>query len=240
MVNSVRNTVLSILSKDNRGYITPEEFNLFAKQAQMDIFEKYFWDYSNAVNKQNARQHGSGYSDIPAKLAEVIDRFVVSTVLTYNPTSTKFYVPGEDPATLDAPAYRIDKLIYNNFVEIEKVPRTKITTLLRTNNTAPSVTYPVYTLDEQGLKVYPTTITSNVTVEYIRYPADPKWTYLSLSAGEPLFNQGATDYQDFELPLNDEVNLVVKILEYAGVSIREIDVVQMAKSDEIQDKQEKI
>ena len=42
MINSVRNTVLAILNKNNYGYISPSDFNLFAKQAQMDIFEDYF------------------------------------------------------------------------------------------------------------------------------------------------------------------------------------------------------
>ena len=43
---------------------------------------------------------------------------------------------------------------------------------------------------------------------------------------------------DFELPLSDEPNLVVKILEYAGVSIREAEVVQFAKGEETQNIQE--
>jgi hypothetical protein len=45
--------------------------------------------------------------------------------------------------------------------------------------------------------------------------------------------------QDFELPLSDFSGLVVKILQYAGVSIREMEVVQAAKSEEIQDSQQK-
>jgi hypothetical protein len=241
MIDSVRNTVLSIISKDNRGYITPEEFNLFAKQAQMDIFENYFYQYGTALYLQNNRKHGSGLADVPFKLAEVIDTFIYSTVLHYNAITGKFYIPGTDPLFPFEPlAYKIDRVIYNDVIEIEKIPRTKILHLVNSPLLAPSTIYPVYTLDEQGLSVYPVSIINNATVEYVRYPTDPKWTYTSLSGGEPLFNQGATDYQDFELPLNDEVNLVVKILEYAGVSIREADVVQAAKADEIQDKQEKI
>ena len=76
-------------------------------------------------------------------------------------------------------------------------------------------------------------------VDYIRYPQTPKWTYTSLSGGEPIFNQSAADYQDFELPERDEANLIVKILQYAGVSIREMDVVKIAKQDELQNNQEK-
>ena len=41
-VNTVYTTVLSILKKEQRGYITPEEFNKLATQVQLDIFENYF------------------------------------------------------------------------------------------------------------------------------------------------------------------------------------------------------
>ena len=43
MINEVRNTVLSIANKNNFGYITPNDFNLYARQAQLDIFEDYFY-----------------------------------------------------------------------------------------------------------------------------------------------------------------------------------------------------
>jgi len=43
-VDSVYQKVLAIANKEQRGYITPQEFNLFAKQAQLDILEQYFYD----------------------------------------------------------------------------------------------------------------------------------------------------------------------------------------------------
>ena len=55
MIDSVRKTVLSILNKNNYGYISPADFNLYAKQAQLDIFDDYFYDYNYQVNKENAR-----------------------------------------------------------------------------------------------------------------------------------------------------------------------------------------
>ena len=45
MINSVRQTVMSILNKNNYGYISPSDFNLFAKQAQLDLFEDYIYSY---------------------------------------------------------------------------------------------------------------------------------------------------------------------------------------------------
>ena len=70
MINNVRNTVLATASKDNRGYITPAEFNLWAKMAQIDIVTQLPYDYSNALNKQNARLHNTGYSNIVKKIAD--------------------------------------------------------------------------------------------------------------------------------------------------------------------------
>lgn len=231
MINDVRNTVLSIISKDNRGFITPFEFNLFAKQAQLEIFGQYVFNYSNAINKQNARMHGEGYTDIPKNMAETIDLFSTFTSTTYNISTSKFNFPAD--------YYFLEKLIYNNSTEIEKVSHRKILNLVNSNLTAPTTKYPVYTMAEDGLLVYPTTINSNVTIQYLRYPKDPNWTYSTSPLGDPLFNPGAATYQDFELPLDDFANLVIKILQYSGISIREQDVVAAAKSEEVQDIQTK-
>jgi len=81
------------------------------------------------------------------------------------------------------------------------------------------------------IAVYPDTITNNINIYYVRYPQDPKWTYTVVN-GSPLFNQSANDYQDFELAISDFPKLVLKICEYAGVNIRESEVVQAARTEE--------
>ena len=43
-INNVYQKVLALANKEQRGYITPQEFNLFANLAQMEIFEQYFYD----------------------------------------------------------------------------------------------------------------------------------------------------------------------------------------------------
>ena len=43
-VDTIYQRVLAAANKEQRGYITPQEFNLFANQAQMDIFDQYFYD----------------------------------------------------------------------------------------------------------------------------------------------------------------------------------------------------
>ena len=93
MINEVRNSVMFILNKDNRGYITPMEFNTYARQAQLDIFQKYMYEYSNAIVKQNARYHGEGYSNIAQRISEVIDRLSEYDTLQYNALGANVKVP---------------------------------------------------------------------------------------------------------------------------------------------------
>jgi hypothetical protein len=49
-----------------------------------------------------------------------------------------------------------------------------------------------------------------------------------------VFDQSQLDYQDFELPYEDEFKLIMKILQYAGMSIREIQAVQFGVAQEQQ------
>ena len=113
--------------------------------------------------------------------------------------------------------------------------------LNRSNLTTPSNSFPSYVLNNQVLgsndaviTMYPQTINTygQVVCTYFRYPKDPKWTYITLFNGEPSFDQSQPDYQDFELPLEDEFKLVMKILQYCGISIREIEVAQYGIAQE--------
>jgi len=235
MINTIRNTVLSIISKDNRGYITPEEFNLFARQAQLEIFQQYFYDLSRDLIKQNARLITSEYSDHPARMEDVINTFTVNNqILDYNGMSGKFSIPGTAGFSL----FKVNRLVYNLNTEVEQVSQYKIMNLNSSLLTAPSLKYPAYVVDEFGYTVYPLTITDDITVNCIRTPKDPKWTY-TMVGNVPLFNPAQSDYQDFELPVSDGPLLVVKILQYSGMSIREADVVQAMENEEAIDIQKK-
>lgn len=307
MINTVRNTVLAIANKQNFGYISPSDFNLYAKQAQLDLFENYFYRYNEWIAKQNARISGSGYADIVKNLEEVIDTFSVEGGL-FNLSNNTYKMPNED--NNDSAYYLLDKvLVYDNkivsgslttlgstviedssanfisagvsagdivatisddvvyyrtilnvqsatalqlsssltlsspfysvysnsFREAERVSHSKINLLSRSNLTTPKLNTPAYTQSELTVSLYPLTIdgVGQVKSQYIRKPKDPKWTYTSLSGGEPAFNQGAQDYQDFELPVSDEPRLISKILQYVGISIRDSDIYSAGVNEEV-------
>jgi hypothetical protein len=221
--------VLSVANKNNFGYITPDDFNLYAKQAQLDIFENYFYQYNNWVVKQNARLSGSGYSDIVKHLEETMDKFSTTSTLSYDSINDKFNLPVD--------YFFLNSIRYNGSKEIDRVTQDKLTYLLSSNLTAPSTMFPVYSMESNKVNIYPDTIISNVTAQYIRLPKDPKWTYTTIVGGSPLFDQSASDYQDFEIPGFDEVSLVSKILQYAGISIREADVYAFGTAEEVSNKQ---
>ena len=60
-VDTVYKTVLSILNKEQRGYITPQEFNLFADKAQKEIVHHYFHDIKTGFWKKKSETETSKY-----------------------------------------------------------------------------------------------------------------------------------------------------------------------------------
>ena len=229
MIDAVRNTVLAILNKNNYGYLSPSDFNLYAQQAQLEIFEDYFYQYNTQINLENARRSGTDYANLSKGILEVIDLFSKTATLAQTAAADNTY-------TMPADYYLMNTVIYNG-LEVERVNQGKITMLLNSMITAPSKEFPAYTTEGSTMTVYPITITgaTDVSAQYVRYPLPPKWTYYTaLELQGPVFNQSAADYQDFELPLDNLNDLVIKICLYAGVEIREAAVVQFAQGEEQQ------
>ena len=63
-IDTVYQTVLALANKEQRGYITPQEFNLFARQAQMDIYENYFYDLNQSKRLPGHKENESDLSSI--------------------------------------------------------------------------------------------------------------------------------------------------------------------------------
>ena len=309
MINSVRNTVLSVLNKNNYGYISPSDFNLYSQNAQIEIYEEYFSSYNKVINAENARMSGVDYADMEQPIAEVLEYFLRTDYLTKiaankfsmpTPTTTGYYtymlldikcrpvtlktgtntsvvsnqlvdstatflsddISAGDVVTnittglvstvtsvvsntvlaLDSNIFLASANSYGVFssstnVQAEKVINNKLTLLVNSNLTQPTNEFPVYGLQGEELTFYPTTISNKGQVQatYFRYPKVPKWTYITLTNGEPVFDQSQNDYQDFELPIEDEYKLVTRILQYCGISIREGEVTQFSMAKEQQE-----
>jgi len=232
MINQVYTTVLAILNKDNRGYVSPLEFNLYSELAQMAIFEEMFHKYSRSLVKQNNRMYNSEFSDIPKHIREAFDVFVKEASVARIP-NTPFY---EYNVTDFYKGIKLERYfgnddLFTNRVEIEEVSKLEILKIVNNNLLAPTNEYPAYFGIDNKYRIFPDEATSKVIGTYIRKPKAPKWTYQNVS-GNPLFNPSAIDYQDFELPVQFFSDLVIKILGYCGIEIREVDVVQVSQAME--------
>jgi len=226
-VNKVYRVVLSILNKEQRGYLTPDQFNRLGRQAQLDLFEKSFYDYNRQLTKRNIQGVNSEYGDIANNIEEKIDLFAKSATLTLANNAT----------TVSAPAdlYRTIQIVKSDrLTEIEKVKKSEYTYLSASNLTAPTDSFPVYYFDNDVFNIFPQTIV-NPVIDYIRTPIEPKWDY-SVSSGQYIFKEvgvGDSTSKDFELHESDETDLVVKILALAGVIIKDPTVVQVAQQQEV-------
>ena len=110
--------------------------------------------------------------------------------------------------------------------------------------TAPVSTQPVYTLMGDSVELYPSTVSTGVKLEYLKKPIRPKWGYVlngTIPYYDPTVFDPATDSYDvvaksynFDLHPSEENNLVVNILNYAGVVIKQADVAGFAQGKEQQ------
>jgi hypothetical protein len=228
MIQEIRTTVMQILNKENFGYITPDEFNNYSRLAQIDKVTELQNDLATAFQKLANGQNGSDYADVIKNIEESLELFAEDVAVTG--TANVFDLPVN--------IYLLNKVYYGTKI-VDKETHGKIRLLLNSDRTAPTVTFPMYTQKSLKITVYPTTITTNVTINYLRYPKAPKWTYVVLPGSEaPAFNPGDPTYQDFELPEKFKMDLIVRILQYCGITIRENEVVQASKQEELQMKQE--
>lgn len=74
-VNTVYKTVLLILNKEERGYVTPDEFNKIATQVQLEIFEQYGEDLNQQLR---VPQTDTDYADRVAAIDEHLSIFKTS------------------------------------------------------------------------------------------------------------------------------------------------------------------
>ena len=250
-VNTVYTTVLSILNKEQRGYLTPYEFNQAATQVQLSIFEKYFQDLDKQLR---IPQNDFDYSNPIINMDDVMSTFKCFGSLIGG-TSGEFGLPGTDTLTGKTIVYN-DQPSSNQFafyrlgtvtsesgtkpIQIERLQRDPFYNIDRSDLTAPSANFPVYLFENLEIKVKPNTITTDVKTTFIRKPRDVVWAYsVNATLGNYVYAPTATGTgivpttgsQDFEISSNQQTEAILGILKYAGVVIRDPQIIQEASRE---------
>ena len=240
-VNTVYQTVLLILNKEQRGYMTPTEFNSVATQVQLEIFEKYFDDLNQQLRVPQAdTDYADRQENIDEKLA-IFKTFGDATYTTVGDLSY-FELPGLDAYGSLVDFYRLGNVLYNDEKVVQRLDRHEFYYANQSKLTKPSTINPAYLYENQKLFIKPTTITDKIKVDYIKKPNDVVWGFTvgSLGQYQTDINNEDTTSVNFELHISEQTEVILKILLYSGIIIRDPQIVQAAaaqvQADEVNKK----
>ena len=185
-VNTVYKTTLLILNKEQRGYITPNEFNRISVQVQREILEQYFEELNQQLR---VPQNDDEYANRIDNLQEKIDIFKKFDTCT-----------GTNPFDLPTDVHRLGMLAYRE-KEIQEINRREYLLVNKSPLTTPTISNPVYVLEGVSSQssapskayVYPNTITTgtDITAYYVKTPTDPRWGYSVGALGQYVYDSTA-------------------------------------------------
>ena len=224
-VDRVYQTVQKILNKEQRGYFPPVEFNLFANQAQIEIFENYFYDLDAYIQ---GGSNDSGYGDIIKNLDEKIVIFEESAELMEDTNTNNLF---SDPDNL----YRLGMVFLNNIMA-DMVSHKEASYVRLSPLTSPTKKQPVYIRTGSKFRLlYSQTDETQMTtsdivrIEYVRRPVNVEWAYMNVN-GSPVYS--SANSVNFELHPSELPMLILKICALAGVAVRSLDVTQIIQAEE--------
>ena len=227
-VDRIYQRVLTLANKEQRGYITPQEFNLLANHAQMDIFEQYFYDLNQFLRVPG---NSTVHADMVDVLEEKISVFETSAEL----------LPVGDTIILDdlGNFYRLTSIVDpDNNILFESVTRKEAILFQNSPLAAPTLQRPAYTLDLATNRVrFFGRIPVNAQIDYIRQPNIVNWTYVVVG-DKALHNATSPDLVNFDLHPSEETELVLKILALAGFTLKDTNLYQAASNEDIKNIQQ--
>ena len=218
-VDTVYQTVQALANKEQRGYLTPQEFNLFANQAQLDIFEQYIYDLG-ARTAQGPENHvlGDAINLLRNKLHPWISIENVSGGVSLPPN----YRHGQIFVTYQGLRKTARKVMEDEIIN------------LRRSKWHRENTDEVFYFDNGHNRIQVWTgagqMTSGVQCEaIIGRPGLVYWGYTIVNE-QPMWNPSASS--DFEIHAADQPDLVINILKLAGISIEDPQLYQAGQAEE--------
>jgi len=215
-VDDVYQKVLALANKEQRGYITPQEFNLFANQAQMDIFEQYFYDLNQFGRVPGNNKPHSDPLDI---LEDKLDVF--KNRLTLSGSDNIFDLPNSyyrNIVTLTDDGSEIQKLSIKEAMQASQAPLT-----------SPTLKRPIYYINQNNrINILPETIVSG-SFYYYKKPEKVNWNSVLILNNE-LYD--STNSVNFELHPSEETKLVIKILGLSGITLKDPSLYQIAGAED--------
>lgn len=249
-VNTVYRTVLLILNKEQRGYMTPDEFNAVANQVQRQIFDNYCEElniqtrlnkvYDTLANKtEDVYTKLEPFYDYVRVFKNSVDPnndsvFLLSNTDGNGNSIVENFYKEESLAAVNrqelSTKHRIDLAAAFGAPLIQKVTRREFYSTLQSPLVQPTEDFPIYCfLSEDTIKVLPESITT-IDMEYLTYPSAPVWAY-NQNPTTGVFEYSANGSNNFGLSDSEFSNVVLRILAYSGIIIKDPLVIQAAANE---------
>ena len=228
-IDSVYQTVQALANKEQRGYVTPQEFNLFVNQAVHDIFEQYFFDL-NASRERRPQMHelGDSVTELMRKIRGVSG--VSYSTLSVSPTGNLPSSGHVGRIFLHAGGIRRT---------LKLIDPDEIQDLLASKWHKKGFTDAVYFEDgDRKIQAWDNggQIVSGLTCEQITgKPNLAYWGYIIVNES-PMYDLNSSKYID--LSSSERSNIIVKILKLAGIAIEDPQLYQAASAEESQNLQQ--
>ena len=230
-VDTVYQTVQALANKEQRGYLTPQEFNLFATNAQKDIFESYIYDL-DAIRKAEPsnRELGDSLSHVLFKIQNT-DNVAIGKV---NPTYS-----AANGMTIPT-TYITGKITYgdaNGKRSLTKIQNIDEIYDLRGSKWHKQAFDDIVYFEDGYNNIRVWTGTGEVTdptrleIEYISgFVGLVYWGYTVVNE-KALYNPDS--YKNFDLHRSEQPDLVAKILKLAGISTEDQLLYQAGAAEEV-------
>ena len=240
-INTVYTTVLYILNKEQRGYITPAEFNSLATQVQDEIFQSYFPD-GNQLNRQNQNntQNDTEFFNMFKDTAYKLYPFENEANFIYNAVKDGFYYAGTDTI------YKLGEIIstyntinptYNSITQLTS--KSDYSQITRSKLTAPTVSYPIAYATNAVIPTVPASLSrllirvspvpEILKINCLFKPTTPLWAFTTGGLGQYLYD--STNSTQFELDTSEQTNLITQILKYCGIIINDPEIINAASAE---------
>jgi hypothetical protein len=226
-VKRVYEVLKDLANKEQRGFVSPSEFNTMAPVAQTAVYNKMWAEVLAAETVRLRNMDGQRAMSKANDVREELSMYMKSSTIERQ-SDLKYNYPDDCYKLASAKTYGKVLMGVTTSTPIELVYDIhKIDYMLQSTLSAPSIGKPVM-LVADSLEVYPNSI-KKIDIRYYKVPegvttagaqttSQPEYGF-STVAGDEVYN--ASSSVDFELPEDREVELIVELAGMIGTSIRD-------------------
>lgn len=227
-VQSVYETVKNLANKDQKGFVTPEMFNSFAKAAQLKIYHEIFQEVIEG--KKLRRSQVDAARNLSLVERTKTDLGVFLEKVSPSKTNGSFERPDDLYSVVSIVTKGLSQKPVHIIYDDDKMQHILSSTL-----SAPTSSFPVAMVG-YGIDVYPTSI-GRIDLKYYRTPKTPSYQFTLVAnpgGGAPIEVFSQLQSVDFELPSKYEPELVDEIATMVGVNIKEPVIEQYGSQEDIE------